>query len=1687
MPISARTPTSGTAALSAAFTLTLPAGVSVGDFLVLVVTNAWVTSGPAAPTGWTRNYGASAGTGQFCCVYTARYSAGLTLNFTNVGAIAAWVCGAYFQTGFYIALDTAVVAATNTANNTAMSTGAPSTAQAGDYEVLAYGWGSNATITAAANMTIDRQQVNSTTCAAALGHNNTNPLSHPVTATAFAPTLSATNRAKTGVGILLKAYTVDLIGTSAGKTTASASGGGGPIALIASLAECPGTSHGFTTSALNTTGANLFIIGVGGINGPWTLTDSKGFTYSQAEYIDGSGFGNPRGNAIYYATGTGGPGHTFTIAGTSNFTALCVAAYSNAAASPLGSPSSHVSNPGATTSIPGSITPDVANALVVTTEGGQDSSATPVTISAGFSTPLAVADGGGRQMSNLSYQVQTAAVAANPTWTLPGSPANWSTIAFFKSVPSGGGLTTKRSLTGTSVGTSTASGTITKGTSGGTTYKDLTGTASGTSTAAGTISKGTTGTPPPGYALVASISGQGHDTFSTAAIDTTGANLLVVCWCQAQNKPTLSDNKGNTYVLARENDGGDRNSAISYVAVPTVGTNHILTLTGTDIYASAQFYAFSGSVATPLDQTGQAIDYTDVMSGPTLTPTEDGELLIAIDQFDNSATIGTWSPSGWSAALGFEGTGGSILGSCSSYLIQTAAAAATPVHTLTSPQGHFITMATFKASGVSTGTTRNLTGSASGASSVAATVTRKRPLVAASAGVAGSTATASRLRSLNASSAGVATASATSSRKRPLVPTTIPGVAATTASIARKRILPTVSSAGVAAETGQPTRRKPIVATSTGIASTVATATRRRSLSVSVAGIATTAATISSIPASPYDPDTAAYLAASGLDAATYGETLDGLVIGLKTAGLWTKMAAIYPFVGGTAALHKWNLKDPRDLDAAYRLTFNGGTHSTALGYKPNAAPDSTLFCGDTHFVPSGPLDINSTHLSLYSLSTMGNAARCDMGHYNWDGATGRFHIISHYTSGEFYFSMAATDTASGSGGDGSGLYIATRTSGSYQAGYRNGVLIGSSTSAVYALPNVPVLIGGLNGYAREYSDIPFGFASIGEGLTAQNATDLYTVVQAYQTALGRQVGVSAITRELTGSASGASTATATATRQRSLTAVSAGVASSTATLSRRRSLTVAATSTSTTVSTIVARRSLTASSNSTASATGSIKRAVLLTVASSGSTTASATIANRKTYNGLTVGIASAGAQVRAKRLLTATSVGSTVASGNLQKSGSLYISSAGSSTASATVTRRRSVVATSVGSTATLATASAKRRLLPTTSSAGSTQAVGSLSKVGAPVYRDLLANSAGKTTVAVSVTAWRRLTATSAGVTTVAVIFKHERNLIVAATGTSTSTGTSITRRRPLLAVSNGGSVSATATASRKRQLVASSAASTVSNGIVSVQHRLVGTSTGNSTTSAQVLKTRVALVPSPVVGTTTTTANINARRVLNANPVVGSTATSGSPTTSSTFMRGNVYSFTVASASVSRRRKITAVSAGSSSASTSILRRRLLSGNSGGTSTSAAIVRVGRTVTSPNTSVGVAGTVTTGITRIKTIIAIDFLGQIWAKGVADATALKPTRRITIVPLSTVAGKATVSTQTPRRYRNLSAGANGISTTHSAISNSVIVVWNGSTFALGGANPVVLWDNTEFVITGDGDITGWKDSTDQFTPVR
>ena len=124
------------------------------------------------------------------------------------------------------------------------------------------------------------------------------------------------------------------------------------------------------------------------------------------------------------------------------------------------------------------------------------------------------------------------------------------------------------------------------------------------------------------------------------------------------------------------------------------------------------------------------------------------------------------------------------------------------------------------------------------------------------------------------------------------------------------------------------------------------------------------------------DPDAQAFITAAGITDPTQQSAINTLVLDMKGYGIWTKMKAIYPFVGGTATTHKYNLKDPQDLDAAFRLVFFGGWTHSSNGVQGNG----TNGYADTKFNPNTGYSVNdNAHISVYSRSNQ-SAVDVDFG-----------------------------------------------------------------------------------------------------------------------------------------------------------------------------------------------------------------------------------------------------------------------------------------------------------------------------------------------------------------------------------------------------------------------------------------------------------------------------------------------------------------------------------------------------------------------------------------------------------------------------------------------------------------------------------------------------------------------------------
>jgi hypothetical protein len=96
--------------------------------------------------------------------------------------------------------------------------------------------------------------------------------------------------------------------------------------------------------------------------------------------------------------------------------------------------------------------------------------------------------------------------------------------------------------------------------------------------------------------------------------------------------------------------------------------------------------------------------------------------------------------------------------------------------------------------------------------------------------------------------------------------------------------------------------------------------------------------------AKPYRLDENAYLflSQSGITDPIITSSINTFVLGLKSASLWDKMIAIYPFVGtGSVGVNltgsqSWNLKEP--TSAFYKLAFTGSWNGSTSGSTPSGS-----------------------------------------------------------------------------------------------------------------------------------------------------------------------------------------------------------------------------------------------------------------------------------------------------------------------------------------------------------------------------------------------------------------------------------------------------------------------------------------------------------------------------------------------------------------------------------------------------------------------------------------------------------------------------------------------------------------------------------------------------------------------------
>lgn len=266
-------------------------------------------------------------------------------------------------------------------------------------------------------------------------------------------------------------------------------------------------------------------------------------------------------------------------------------------------------------------------------------------------------------------------------------------------------------------------------------------------------------------------------------------------------------------------------------------------------------------------------------------------------------------------------------------------------------------------------------------------------------------------------------------------------------------------------------------------------------------------------PAGGLDPDAEAFLTAAGISDPTIESAINTLVTTMKSDGIWSKMYALYPFVGGTASTNSYNLVNPAAYTLSYTGTIthdsNGITGDGATGYADtglNIVSDVTNYKTDHH-------------ISLYSRT----AAR-SMGSGGWDmgvgtpntgnplygmaigriaGGNNRIYDYGNFSGNGRLGTTATID-------DNDGFFLGRTSATNEHKFFKNGSQIAASvltTTANDANGSIWILrMNPLGTFNTEYSNRNIALASIGQALDDTEQNSFYTAVQAFQTTLSRQV-----------------------------------------------------------------------------------------------------------------------------------------------------------------------------------------------------------------------------------------------------------------------------------------------------------------------------------------------------------------------------------------------------------------------------------------------------------------------------------------------------------------------------------------------------------------------------------------------------
>ena len=271
---------------------------------------------------------------------------------------------------------------------------------------------------------------------------------------------------------------------------------------------------------------------------------------------------------------------------------------------------------------------------------------------------------------------------------------------------------------------------------------------------------------------------------------------------------------------------------------------------------------------------------------------------------------------------------------------------------------------------------------------------------------------------------------------------------------------------------------------------------------------------VSSMPkTAPLDTDAQAFITAASITDNTQKTAINQLVLDLKANSLWTKMKALYPFVGGNSTSHSKNLINP----SQYQLTFYGGWTHSSTGVLPNG----TNGFAKTGFSPDSIFTNKDSAGSTY-YSRTNRSLDYGISHGCYDLNFNIWVSNARYSGNNMTIRLNqngfSNTTASGVS-DSRGCFTMNRNNSTQQSIYRNGSLLitGSVNSSnvgtgkctaemVLGANNPGVAIGSPNTNMEYYDNEEYAIFAFHDGLTSGEISTLNTINTTYQTTLSRNV-----------------------------------------------------------------------------------------------------------------------------------------------------------------------------------------------------------------------------------------------------------------------------------------------------------------------------------------------------------------------------------------------------------------------------------------------------------------------------------------------------------------------------------------------------------------------------------------------------